>query len=151
VDRGTLRLSAVALAALLTAATAGAAPGGSSTTQTDSEFGRGKVAIEERRFDDAIALFTTHLGYVPYDADAHNLMGFALRQLKRFPEARRHYDEALRLQPNHRAALEYYGELFVETGDLEAARALLTRLVQLCPRGCTERAGLEKAIALRAP
>ena len=47
------------------------------------------------------------------DADWNNLMGYALRKLAKpdLDGAQRHYDAALRINPNHQGALEYAGEL----------------------------------------
>ena len=57
------------------------------------------------------------------NADWNNLMGYALR--KQTPPdldaAQRHYDAALRIDPQHRGALEYSGELFLMIGDLPRA------------------------------
>ncbi len=57
------------------------------------------------------------------------------------------YAKALDFDPNHKGALEYQGELFVELGQIDKAKANLARLVRLCPQGCEEREDLEKAIA----
>ena len=81
-------------------------------------------------------------------ADWNNLMGFALR--KKTPAdlagARKHYDAALRLDPKHRGALEYAGELDLMTGDLAAAEQRLQRLEAVCGTKCEEYAELEGAI-----
>ena len=50
------------------------------------------------------------------------------------------------MQPDHRAAREYLGELYVETGDMPHARAQLAELTRLCPAGCEERDDLQRAI-----
>ena len=84
-------------------------------------------------------------------ADVYNLLGFALRKTKDYPAALTYYQKALDFDANHKSALEYLGELYVETGDLPKARATLARLVALCPQGCEEREDLEKAIADAAP
>ena len=82
------------------------------------------------------------------NADWNNLLGFALR--KQSPPdlegAQRHYDAALRLDPRHKGALEYAGELALMKGDLGTAQTLLNTLEQVCAKGCEERADLEKAI-----
>ena len=58
----------------------------------------------------------------PKNADAWNLMGYSSRHLKNYTEAARYYALALRANPRHVGALEYQGELFVETGDYAKAR-----------------------------
>jgi Flp pilus assembly protein TadD len=81
-------------------------------------------------------------------ADWNNLMGFALR--KQTPPdlagARKHYDAALRLDPKHKGALEYAGELDLMTGDLAAAEQRLQRLEAVCGTSCEEYADLKGAI-----
>ncbi len=72
----------------------------------------------------------------PDNADAHNLLGFSTRKLDDLETAKKHYDRALAIDPDHKGALEYLGELYLETGDLENAEALLARLIAACPDGC---------------
>lgn len=82
-------------------------------------------------------------------ADWNNLMGYSHRKAKTpdLAAAERHYAEALRIDPRHKGALEYSGELYLMTGDLAKAEARLAALDQLCPKGCEEQADLKKAVA----
>ncbi|MBW8846816.1 MAG: tetratricopeptide repeat protein [Burkholderiales bacterium] len=82
-------------------------------------------------------------------ADWHNLMGYTLRKqaTPQFAEAESQYLEALRIDPGHRGANEYLGELYVMTGELAKARERLVVLEKLCPNGCEQRADLQRAIA----
>ncbi|CAN7456432.1 tetratricopeptide repeat protein [Rhizobium sp. LjRoot258] len=80
-------------------------------------------------------------------ADIYNLMGFTLRKTGDYRTSLTYYTKALELQPDHRAAREYLGELYVETGDMAHAREQLTELARLCPGGCEERDDLQRAIA----
>ena len=83
-------------------------------------------------------------------ADWNNLMGYALRK-QATPDldgAQRFYDAALRLEPQHRGALEYAGELALMKGDLATAEKRAATLAQACgSAGCEELADLQKAIA----
>ena len=81
-------------------------------------------------------------------ADWNNLMGFALRKQNPpdLATAERHYDEALRIDPRHKGALEYSGELFLMKGDLPRAEQRLASLQQLCSSPCVELDELNKAI-----
>ena len=45
---------------------------------------------------------------------------------------------ALALDPSHRGATEYYGELKVLKGDMAGAKAMLARLDSVCTYGCAE-------------
>lgn len=74
----------------------------------------------------------------PNDADANNLLGYAYRKLKRWQESRQYYERALELEPAHKGALEYMGELELQTNNPDAARTLLIRLQKACPEGCHE-------------
>ena len=85
----------------------------------------------------------------PGNADILNLLGYAHRKLGRYGSSRTYYTRALALDPRHRGALEYMGELELETGDPEAARALLARLRDVCPSGCEELDDLIRAFGDR--
>ncbi len=83
------------------------------------------------------------------DADWNNLMGFSLRKgpTPDFAGAEKFYDEALRIDPRHRGALEYSGELYLQTGDLAKAEQRLAALDKACFLPCAEYRDLKKAIA----
>ena len=83
-------------------------------------------------------------------ADVYNLLGFALRKTGDFKTSLTYYTKALELQPDHKAAREYLGELYVETGNMEKAKEQLAALAKLCPSGCEEREDLQKAISAKA-
>ena len=61
--------------------------------------------------------------------------------------AERYYDAALRLQPQHRGALEYSGELFLMLGDLPRAEQRLATLDKACTLPCAEYTELKNAVA----
>ena len=79
-------------------------------------------------------------------ADVYNLLGFTLRKTGDFKTSLTYYIKALQLEPDHKAAREYLGELYVETGNMEKAKEQLAVLNRLCPGGCEEREDLQKAI-----
>ena len=83
------------------------------------------------------------------DADWNNLMGYSLRKRPTpdFARAEAFYNEALRIDPKHRGALEYSGELYLMTGDLARAEQRLAALDTLCTFGCAEFSELKAAIA----
>ncbi|MBM7050205.1 MULTISPECIES: tetratricopeptide repeat protein [Rhizobium] len=83
-------------------------------------------------------------------ADVYNLMGFTLRKTGDYRTSLTYYTKALELQPDHKGAHEYLGELYVETGDMPKAREQLATLTKLCPGGCEELEDLTKAIAAKA-
>lgn len=81
-------------------------------------------------------------------ADWNNLMGYSLRKAKTpdYDAAERHYNEALRLDPKHRGALEYSGELYLMKGDLAKAEQRLATLDKLCTFSCAEYRDLKKSV-----
>ena len=80
-------------------------------------------------------------------ADVYNLLGFSLRKSGDPKTAFTYYKKALDFDPNHKGALEYLGELYVETGQLAKAQEHVAALKKLCPQGCEELEDLEKAVA----
>lgn len=101
--------------------------------------------IERGEFEDALAQLEKARKADPKNADAFNLTGYATRRLGRLDEAGNYYEEALRLDPDHRGALEYQGELFLKLGDIASARANLERLQSECG-SCEEYEMLAAAI-----
>ena len=95
------------------------------------------AAIEElKRVDDKAS------------ADWNNLMGYSLRKGKTpdYAGAAKYYDAALRIDPKHRGALEYSGELFLITKNLPQAEQRLAALDKACTFGCPEYTDLKKAV-----
>lgn len=81
-------------------------------------------------------------------ADWNNLLGYSLRK-KQPPDlvgAEKYYQAALKLDPDHRGALEYYGKLKLINNDLPGAEALLVRLDKACTFGCEEYSDLKEAV-----
>ena len=78
-------------------------------------------------------------------------LGFTHRKLGEFDRAEDYYRQALGVAPDHRGALEYYGELKVERGDLAGARANLARLEAICRFGCYEAEELRRWIVAGPP
>ncbi len=80
------------------------------------------------------------------NADAWNLLGYSWRKLDKNRKSGKAYARALKLNPDHRGALEYQGELFIKTGQLAKAKSNLARLQKLCPSGCTELNNLARSL-----
>jgi tetratricopeptide (TPR) repeat protein len=82
-------------------------------------------------------------------ADWNNLMGYSLRK-KQPPDllgSEKYYQAALKIDPSHRSALEYYGELLLMKKDLPGAQAMLARLDKACLFSCEEYRDLKASIA----
>jgi tetratricopeptide (TPR) repeat protein len=105
-----------------------------------------RAKIKAKDFEGAIAelspMVQTYL-----HADVYNLLGFSLRKTGDYKQAYTFYRKALEFDPEHKGALEYLGELYVETGQVDKARENVVLLKKLCPSGCEELADLEKAVA----
>ncbi|HLL17204.1 MAG TPA: tetratricopeptide repeat protein [Rubrivivax sp.] len=83
------------------------------------------------------------------NADWNNLMGYSHRKATTpdLPAGERYYEAALRLQPQHRGALEYSGELFLMLGNLPRAEERLAQLDKACRLPCEEYTDLKNAVA----
>ena len=137
-------LTMLALLGLLAGTPAGAVDTIISKDAPDLASVRAKVKAKD--FAGAIAELTPLL-QTHQHADVYNLLGFSYRKSGNLKQAATFYAKALDFDVNHKGALEYQGEMFVELGQLDQARANLKRLEAICPQGCEEREDLEKAIA----
>ena len=105
-----------------------------------------RAKLKSKDYTGALAELTPMLQTYQH-ADVYNLMGFSLRKTGDRKQAYTFYRKALDFDPQHKGALEYLGELYVETGQIEKARENVVQLKKLCPAGCEELADLEQAIA----
>ncbi|WP_411909479.1 tetratricopeptide repeat protein [Mesorhizobium sp. B263B1A] len=107
-----------------------------------------KAKIDAKDYSGALAELRD-LAQDTQQADVYNLLGFTLRKTGDFKTALTYYTKALELKPDHKAAREYLGELYVETGDMDKAKEQLASLEKLCPAGCDELSDLRQAIDTR--
>ncbi|GAB5470762.1 MAG: hypothetical protein Kilf2KO_37920 [Rhodospirillales bacterium] len=141
-------LATVSLAAVLLATPAGAVRMITNDETPTAAFEEAVAMIDAERYDDAIALLEGASALEPNSADVWNLLGFAYRKSGRNDEAFTVYNKALLLNPDHVGANEYLGELYLQVGDLEKAKAQLRILEDLCSGGdCPEVEQLKAAIA----
>ena len=106
-----------------------------------------RQAINSKEFDLAIKLLNENTEQQT-SADWNNLMGFSLRKknLPALTESEKYYQTALQIDPKHRGALEYYGELLLLKNDLPGAESMLKQLDKVCTFGCEEYKDLKKSI-----
>lgn len=109
-------------------------------------FGAAEDAIEKQDYAAAIPLLQQVTAEEPMNADAWNLLGYSNRKLGNYELAAAAYATALRINPGHLGALEYQGEMFVELGQIDNAKANLTTLESLCGQ-CEEMTDLQAVIA----
>lgn len=105
---------------------------------SDNSYVQAVGLINEGRYAEAVTTLEATLKALGQDPDILTYLGFANRKLRRFDVAEQHYRQALAIEPDHRAATEYYGELMVERGDREGAKVMLARLERNCAFGCAE-------------
>ncbi len=102
--------------------------------------------VYKEKYTAAIKILKTITKGDSDNADAWNLQGFALRKSNKLEQAEAAYLNALEIDPEHKGALEYQGELFIMLGDIDSANANLKKLEMLCPDGCEERDLLQAAL-----
>jgi Flp pilus assembly protein TadD len=105
-----------------------------------------QTLIEDEKYQDAISELQQLLKESPTDADMLNLLAYSQRKLQRFDEALVNYQKALDIEPKHRGANEYLGELYLQLGQLDKAQERLQVLDKACFFGCDEFDELEEAI-----
>lgn len=124
----------------------GALADGGSRYDSNSRLDPFYELIEAGKYEQAIEKLATALQDSPEDADLLNLYAFSNRKLERFDVALEHYMKALAVEPEHRGANEYLGELYLQTGQLDKAEERLVVLDDACFFGCREYDQLEQAI-----
>jgi tetratricopeptide (TPR) repeat protein len=107
--------------------------------------------INEKRYEEAIAFLQDARWAAGPHPDILTYLGFANRKLGRYDLAEGYYQAALGIFPEHRGALEYYGELKLERGNVAGAKAHLAKLEEICGFGCNEADELRRWILEKAP
>ncbi|MEO8244907.1 MAG: tetratricopeptide repeat protein [bacterium] len=125
---------------------AGNSDGSSTESATAASYVDAKAKVDAGDYDTALPMLLTLTADEPKNADAWNLLGFTHRMLGHMDESSAAYLVVLQINPDHLGALEYQGELFLQTGKPDLARANLDRLKSLCG-DCEQFEDLEKAIA----
>jgi Flp pilus assembly protein TadD len=115
--------------------------------QRETDFQKAEYMVKGEQYAEAIPLLQKVVADNPRDADAWNYLGFATRKLGRKEEALGYYQKALALDPKHKGANEYLGELYLMMNDLPKAEAQLALLKGICGANCEEVEDLEADIA----
>src|SRR5215831_3380373 len=133
------------------AAGGGADPAPSQPSQqakpVDPNYARAKQMIEARDYRNSLPLLQQVVAKDPRNADAYNLMGYALRMSGDPNGSLQYYQQALAIDPRHIGAHEYIGEAYLMLNRPAEAEQHLARLDSLCVFGCTEYRMLKSAIA----
>jgi tetratricopeptide (TPR) repeat protein len=150
--RSTL-LAAAAVLSLGFSTMAFAAGGGGSDSPSqsakpvDPNFTRAKAMIEGRDYQGSLPLLQQVVAKDPQNADAYNLMGYAVRKSGDANGSLRYYQQALAIDPRHIGAHEYIGEAYLMLDRPADAEQHLARLDSLCVFGCSEYRMLKAAVA----
>jgi Flp pilus assembly protein TadD len=137
------------LCVLLAAPLAGLANMGAddSSTSTDPDAIEGKKAVEAQDWKRAVQLLSKAATTDPSNAEVRNWLGFAQRKSGNLDAAFAAYNEALKLNPQLKAAHEYIGEAYLLKGDVGKAEQHLAELQKLCtPIPCEEYKDLRRAL-----
>ncbi len=120
--------------------------GGTSAKQDNPAYAQAVKLVDAGDYAGAIPLLQKSIAADPTNADAHNYLGFSHRKLGNVEMALTHYGKALELNPKHRGANEYLGELYLDLGRLDKAKERLAALDAACFFGCDEHRELKAKI-----
>ena len=104
-----------------------------------------RALVDAQKYDEALPALRQLDQQSPNNPDILNLIGFSLRKSGKPEEAFDYYNRALALNPHHRGANEYLGELYLETKQPEKARERLAVLHADCGE-CEEFEDLQQQI-----
>ena len=121
------------------------------TVDVNVEFHRAKNFIYKNKFEKGLKTLKSIENAKPFGyskADLYNYLGFASRKLPQpnYTDAEKYYLKALSFDSKHIGALEYLGELYVETDRLDLARSMLSELLTIAGEDSEEYKELEKLI-----
>ena len=113
---------------------------GSSVTK---DFKNAQKLIYSKKYEKAIDILISLEDKKPIGfskADLYNYLGFATRKKNNpnYEDAEEYYLLALSIDANHIGALEYLGELYIETDRLGQAEELLTKLGAVAGKNSVE-------------
>lgn len=122
-------------------------PSGSSPSdQLRQQYKKAVKAIENKDFSSAEILLADYVTKRKKSADAWNYLAYAQRNLGKHEDSMANYLRALDIDPKHKGALEYQGELFLVLSNVDGAMANLEKLKKVCRKTCEERDVLQASI-----
>ena len=125
-------------AAPMTATSAMAMGNSSSWSSDDTDLSEVSELVDGGKYDEAITKIKGMLKDNPENADLFNYLAYSQRKTGDLDSAAQNYERALMIDPEHVGALEYQGELFLQTGKPDMARENLARLKEVCGTSCEE-------------
>ena len=121
----------------------------SNNKMKSTEYYLAKDLIEKGKFNEAIIILKELEKKLPKDADIFNYLGFSHRKSGNLKLAEKYYDKALKINPKHKGALEYQGEMFLMKGQIIKAKENLKKLDEICFLGCKELDTLNLSIKMK--
>ena len=112
-----------------------------------AEMVQARDLIKGEHYNRAIPLLNKVIAQQPKNADAMNLLAYSQRKTDDIQASLANYKKALAIEPSHKDAHEYIGELYLRMGDLANAEKHLKRLDHICFSGCEQFNELKAAIA----
>ncbi|MFD2206674.1 tetratricopeptide repeat protein [Kiloniella antarctica] len=141
---------ALSIIGLLTSSiTPGFAAGSGDASWTETKSPDLKAAVElirNEKYDEAQPYLQKALVQEPNDADVYNMLGYSQRKMGNKDKALGYYTKALEINPKHRRANEYLGELYLGLDQPDKAKERLSVLDKSCFFGCDEYTTLKNAI-----
>ena len=118
----------------------------SNTKTKSSAYLSAEKLINKKQFSDAILKLNDALASDSKNADIYNYLGFSHRKLGKMEQAAVYYNKALEINPKHKGALEYQGEMYLTLNEINKAEENLKKLDKICFLGCSEFDKLKKSI-----
>ena len=121
------------------------------TVDASKEYQKAENLINNKDFNSAIKVLNDLISEDPNGytkADLYNYLGFANRKQSKpdYELAEEYYLKALEINNNHVGALEYLGELYVETDRRDEALVLLDRIKAVAGDNSSEYKDLNKLL-----
>ena len=121
-------------------------PESSPSVEKNADYIAVKKAVKTQDYQQAVALLKKANEAFLEHANVFNLLGYSYRKMGNFQLGLQYYQRALKIEPEHRGANEYLGELYLQTGELVKAEERLKVLDRACFFGCEEYDELKEAI-----
>lgn len=107
-------------------------PEGPSMEQIKAAYVDGVKAVDAQDWKLAVRKFRFVTNYAAGSADAWNYLGYSSRKSGDLKGGEKAYKRALKIDPNHPRANEYYGELLLEMNRIPEAEQRLAVLQSCC-------------------
>ena len=111
------------------------------TSSYEDNYKLGLELVKKEKYKSAIGKFKSLINKKSDNytqADIYNYLGYTHRKLKEYDAAETYYLKALKLDSDHLGALEYMGELYLETNRIEEAKKSLQKIKSVAGESSNE-------------